>query len=281
MPMCRCAMPDDDARRADRDQEHQFLPVSPDAPRPFEIDRQNCRGASGGRVGRPGGRVSGHARRDTSAERSKSRQTSGGGDTAPDRIFRPLELSAAWIAKARSLPAAGGRGDAVRAGVPLRSYDAGVLTSRWRRVVPSRPPAAAAGNPRLPVTGDGELPRKLNELGSDIEHVAVDGGARGIDPARDWARSARSPKQGFEKMHEKDRERRDRRGGGVGRSDERHRDARADVLAPMPNAAEQYRAGKRRLRLLVGQVLKSTRGGANSRNRDRALRRELDKGSAC
>jgi aspartyl-tRNA(Asn)/glutamyl-tRNA(Gln) amidotransferase subunit B len=251
----------------------------------FEIDRQVGVVSSGGQVDQET-RLWDSAAGRTMPMRSKEEAHDYRYFPEPD--LPPLELSAAWIADVRGtlpeLPEARRRRFVDQYKLP--EYDAGVLTQSMALASYFEATAAAAGNPKAASNWVmGELTRKLNELGADIDHVrlppdALAGLIRLVDSG---TISGPIAKQVFEKMYDTGRPAEAIVAAeGLGRiDDEAAVDAAAQtVLAAHADAVSQYRAGKRQtFGFLVGQVIKSMGGRANPELVNRVLRRELDKGS--
>jgi aspartyl-tRNA(Asn)/glutamyl-tRNA(Gln) amidotransferase subunit B len=207
----------------------------------------------------------------------------------PEPDLPPLQIAVATIEKLKGtlpeLPDARRRRFVAQYALP--EYDAALLTQSHALAAYFEATAAAAGNPKAASNWImGELTRKLNELGTDIESVALTpealaGLIRLVDAG---TISGPTAKEVFEKMY------------GSGRSAaaivETEGLARIDdeasvqavvqkVLAAHPDAVKQYRAGKKQTYgFLVGQVIKSMSGKANPTLVNTLVRRELDRDSA-
>ena len=144
--------------------------------------------------------------------------------------------------------------------------------------------AAATGNPKAASNWImGELTRKLNELGTDIESVALTpealaGLIRLVDAG---TVSGPTAKDVFEKMYGSGRSAADIVAAeGLARIDDEASVEAAvqKVLAAHADAVKQYRAGKKQTYgFLVGQVIKSMGGKANPALVNTLVRRELEK----
>jgi aspartyl-tRNA(Asn)/glutamyl-tRNA(Gln) amidotransferase subunit B len=207
----------------------------------------------------------------------------------PEPDLPPLQIAVATIEELKGtlpeLPDARRRRFVAQYALP--EYDAALLTQSHALAAYFEATAAAAGNPKAASNWImGELTRKLNELGTDIESVALTpealaGLIRLVDAG---TISGPTAKEVFEKMY------------GSGRSAaaivETEGLARIDdeasvqaavqkVLAAHPDAVKQYRAGKKQTYgFLVGQVIKSMSGKANPTLVNTLVRRELDRDSA-
>ena len=142
----------------------------------------------------------------------------------PEPDLPPLEVDPAWIEEIRlalpELPDARRRRFVAQYALP--DYDAGVLTQSPALADYFEATAAAAGNAKAASNWImGELTRKMNELGIDIEHVAADARrAGGLDSARRLGHDQRADRQG--------RLREDVRVGRAADGDRRGRGAGAD-----------------------------------------------------
>jgi aspartyl-tRNA(Asn)/glutamyl-tRNA(Gln) amidotransferase subunit B len=204
----------------------------------------------------------------------------------PEPDLPPLRVATATIEEVKrtlpELPDARRRRFVEQYALP--DYDAGVLTQSQALATYFEQTAAAAGNAKSASNWImGELTRKLNELGADIEAVALTpealaGLIRLVDAG---TISGPTAKEVFEKMY------------GSGRSaaaiveaeglaridDEASVEAAVQkVLAAHTDAVKQYRAGKKQTYgFLVGQVIKSMGGKANPALVNSLVRRELEK----
>ena len=190
----------------------------------------------------------------------------------PEPDLPPLELSAAWIEEIRcqlpELPDARRRRFVTQYGLP--DYDAAILTQSRALGDYYEATAAASRSPKAASNWImGELTRKMNELGIEIEAAGISPDAlagliRLVDSGTITGPIA---KDVFEKMY------------GTGRSaesivaaeglasindDAALEAAVRDALAKNETAVAQYRAGKQQtFGFLVGQVMKATKGKAN------------------
>jgi aspartyl-tRNA(Asn)/glutamyl-tRNA(Gln) amidotransferase subunit B len=165
----------------------------------------------------------------------------------------------------------------------LPDYDAALLTQSHALGAYFEATAAAAGNPKAASNWImGELTRKLNELGADIESVgltpdALAGLIRLVDSG---TISGPTAKEVFEKMYGSGRSAADIvEADGLARIDDEAsvQAAVQKVLAAHADAVKQYRAGKKQTYgFLVGQVIKSMGGKANPALVNTLVRRELD-----
>jgi aspartyl-tRNA(Asn)/glutamyl-tRNA(Gln) amidotransferase subunit B len=152
----------------------------------------------------------------------------------------------------------------------LPEYDAAILTQSAAVSAYFEATAAAAGNPKAASNWImGELTRKMNELGIEIESVPVTPGAlagliRLVDSGTITSPIA---KDVFEKMYSTGQSADTIvQAEGLASIDDEAALAAAvrDVIAANEKAVAQYRAGKQQtLGFLVGQVMKATRGKAN------------------
>jgi aspartyl-tRNA(Asn)/glutamyl-tRNA(Gln) amidotransferase subunit B len=204
----------------------------------------------------------------------------------PEPDLPPLRIAAAAIEEATrtlpELPDARRRRFVEQYALP--DYDAGVLTQSQALATYFEQTAAAAGNAKSASNWImGELTRKLNELGADIEAVALApealaGLIRLVDAG---TISGPTAKEVFEKMYESGRSAAAIvEAEGLARIDDEASVEAAvqKVLAAHADAVTQYRAGKKQTYgFLVGQVIKSMGGKANPALVNSLVRRELEK----
>jgi len=169
----------------------------------------------------------------------------------------------------------------------LPDYDAALLTQSHALAAYFEATAAAAGNPKAASNWImGEVTRKMNEDGTDIEAVALtpDALAGLIRLVDSGTISGPTAKQVFEKMYASGRSAREIvDADGLAQIDDEGAVQAAvnKVLAAHGDAVKQYRAGKKQTYgFLVGQVIKSMGGKANPALVNALMRRELDKDPA-
>ena len=248
----------------------------------FEIERQT-------RVLTDGGRVEQETRLwDVAGGRTvsmRSKEEAHDYRYFPDPDLPPLVLSPAWIDRIREtlpeLPEATRKRFIEQYSLP--AYDAGVLTQSPALATYFEATAAAAGNAKSASNWImGELTRKMNELGVDVNEIplapaALAGLIRLIDSG---TISGPIAKDVFEKMWATGRpadvivsaE-------GLARIDDEGalEAAVRDVIAANATAVTQYRAGKQQtFGFLVGQVMKATKGKANPSLVNTLMKRLLD-----
>jgi aspartyl-tRNA(Asn)/glutamyl-tRNA(Gln) amidotransferase subunit B len=207
----------------------------------------------------------------------------------PEPDLPPLQIAVATIEELeRTLPELpDARRRRLVAQYALPEYDAALLTQSQALAAYFEATAAAAGNPKAASNWImGELTRKLNELGTDIESVALTpealaGLIRLVDAG---TISGPTAKEVFEKMYRSGRSAAAIvEAEGLARIDDEAsvQAAVQKVLAAHPDAVKQYRAGKKQTYgFLVGQVIKSMSGKANPTLVNTLVRRELDRDSA-
>jgi aspartyl-tRNA(Asn)/glutamyl-tRNA(Gln) amidotransferase subunit B len=190
----------------------------------------------------------------------------------PEPDLPPLEVPAAWIEEIRGalpeLPDARRRRFVADYAIP--DYDAAILTQSRALGDYFEATAGAAGNAKAASNWImGELTRKMNELGIEIDAVplppaALAGLIRLVDSGTITSPIA---KDVFEKMYASGREAADivaAEGLASINDDAALAAAVRDVIAANESAVVQYRAGKQQtFGFLVGQVMKATRGKAN------------------
>ena len=203
----------------------------------------------------------------------------------PEPDLPPLQIASAIIEDLKralpELPDARRRRFVAQYALP--DYDAALLTQSHTLAAYFEATAAAAGNPKAASNWImGELTRKLNELGADIESVgltpdALAGLIRLVDSG---TISGPTAKEVFEKMYGSGRSAADIvEADGLARIDDEAsvQAAVQKVLAAHADAVKQYRAGKKQTYgFLVGQVIKSMGGKANPALVNTLVRRELD-----
>ena len=204
----------------------------------------------------------------------------------PEPDLPPLQIDTAAIEEFKrtlpELPDARRRRFVAQYALP--EYDAGVLTQSQGLAAYFEATAAATGNPKAASNWImGDLTRKLNELGTDIESVALTpealaGLIRLVDAG---TVSGPTAKDVFEKMYGSGRSAADIVAAeGLARIDDEASVEAAvqKVLAAHADAVKQYRAGKKQTYgFLVGQVIKSMGGKANPALVNTLVRRELEK----
>jgi aspartyl-tRNA(Asn)/glutamyl-tRNA(Gln) amidotransferase subunit B len=248
----------------------------------YEIERQTALVAGGGRVEQET-RLWDVAASRTVSMRSKEEAHDYRYFPEPD--LPPLEVSAGWVEEIRrslpELPDARRRRFVTQYGLP--EYDAGVLTQSAASAAYFEATAAAAGNPKAASNWVmGELTRKMNELGIDIDQVGVTpeqlaGLIRLVDLG---TISSPIAKDVFEKMYGSDRTA-DAivAAEGLGRIDDVATLEKliAETIAANAKAVAQYREGKQQtFGFLVGQVIKATAGKANPTLVKDLLKQTLD-----
>jgi aspartyl-tRNA(Asn)/glutamyl-tRNA(Gln) amidotransferase subunit B len=248
----------------------------------YEIERQTALVTSGGRVEQE------TRLWDTAAGRTvsmRSKEEAHDYRYFPEPDLPPLEVSAAWVEEIRrslpELPDARRRRFVTHYGLP--EYDAGVLTQSAALAAYFEATAAAAGNPKAASNWVmGELTRKINELGIDIDQVGLTpeqlaGLIRLVDLG---TISSPIAKDVFEKMYGSDRTA-DAivAAEGLGRIDDVATIEKliAETIAGNAKAVAQYREGKQQtFGFLVGQVIKATSGKANPTLVKDLLKKTLD-----
>jgi aspartyl-tRNA(Asn)/glutamyl-tRNA(Gln) amidotransferase subunit B len=248
----------------------------------YEIDRQITLLESGGRVD--------HETRlwDPAAARTlsmRSKEDAHDYRYFPEPDLPPLQIEQVWI-------------DTLRAGLPelpdarrrrfiaqyaLSEYDAALLAQSAATAVYFEATAAASGNAKA--AGNwimGELTRKMNELGIEIDTVPLTPAALAdlIRLVDSGTISGPTAKDVFEKMYASGRGAAEIVAAeGLGRIDDAGAVEAAvrNVLKANADAVKQYRAGKRQtFGFLVGQVIKSMGGKANPALVNSIMKRELD-----
>jgi aspartyl-tRNA(Asn)/glutamyl-tRNA(Gln) amidotransferase subunit B len=248
----------------------------------YEIERQTAVVAGGGRVEQETRLWDAAAGRTVSM---RSKEEAHDYRYFPEPDLPPLEVSAAWVDEIRrslpELPDAQRRRFVSQYGLP--EYDAGVLTQSAALAAYFEATAAAAGNPKAASNWVmGELTRKMNELGIDIDQVGLTpdqlaGLIRLVDLG---TISSPIAKDVFEKMYGSDRTA-DAivAAEGLGRIDDvaTIEQVIAETIAGNPKAVTQYREGKQQtFGFLVGQVIKATAGKANPTLVKDLLKKTLD-----
>jgi aspartyl-tRNA(Asn)/glutamyl-tRNA(Gln) amidotransferase subunit B len=203
----------------------------------------------------------------------------------PEPDLPPLVLDAATVAAIRGelpeLPDA--RRKRFMSQYSLSEYDAAELSQSQKVGEYFEATAAASGNPKRAANWImGELARKMNELGIEIDRVAMTPVQLGelIRLVDAGTISGSVAKDVFEKMYQSGRPadaivRED----GLSQIQDEEAIAAAvrDVIAANAGAVAQYRGGKvASLGFLVGQVMKATRGKANPQMVSDILKRELE-----
>jgi aspartyl-tRNA(Asn)/glutamyl-tRNA(Gln) amidotransferase subunit B len=203
----------------------------------------------------------------------------------PEPDLPPLEVQPAWIDEIRralpELPDARRRRFVAQYGLP--DYDAVILTQAPALGVYFEETAAAAGNPKAASNWImGELTRKMNELGIEIEAVALKPAAlagliRLVDAGTITGPIA---KDVFEKMYATGRAADDIVAAeGLASIDDvaAVEAAVREVIAANATAVAQYRGGKQQtFGFLVGQVMKATRGKAKPAQVNDLMKRMLN-----
>ncbi len=248
----------------------------------YEIDRQITLLESGGRVE--------HETRlwDPGAARTlsmRSKEDAHDYRYFPEPDLPPLQIERGWIDSIKAdlpeLPDA--RRRRFIAQYALSEYDAALLAQSAATAVYFEATAAASGNPKA--AGNwimGELTRKMNELGIEIEAVPLAAAALAdlIRLVDSGTISGPTAKDVFEKMYASGRAAADIVAAeGLGRIDDAGavETAVRSVLKANADAVKQYRAGKRQtFGFLVGQVIKSMGGKANPALVNSIMKRELD-----
>jgi len=251
----------------------------------YEIERQT------GLVGR-GERVTQETRLwDVAAGRTVSMRSK---EEAHDYRYFPepdlpaLQIDPVWIAEIRAalpeLPEARRRRLIAQYGLP--EYDAALLTQSSALAAYFELAAEAAGNPKAASNWImGELSRKMNEAGIDVDRVplspyALGGLIRLIDSG---TISGPIAKTVFEHMWASGRPADEivaDEGLAVIGDEASVEAAVREVLAAHAQAVAQYRAGKQQtFGFLVGQVMKATKGKANPVLVNTLMRRILDSAS--
>jgi aspartyl-tRNA(Asn)/glutamyl-tRNA(Gln) amidotransferase subunit B len=207
----------------------------------------------------------------------------------PEPDLPPLQIAPAWIEALRrtlpELPDARRRRFVAQYALP--DYDAGVLTQSSALASYFEAVAAACGNAKAASNWImGELTRKMNELGAEVERVpltpdALAGLIRLVDSG---TISGLTAKDVFEKMYASGRSAAEIvESEGLARIDDEGavHAAVVKVLEANADAVKQYRGGKKQTYgFLVGQVIKSMGGKANPALVNAIMRRELDGGAA-
>jgi aspartyl-tRNA(Asn)/glutamyl-tRNA(Gln) amidotransferase subunit B len=248
----------------------------------YEIDRQIALLESGGRVD--------HETRlwDPAAARTlsmRSKEDAHDYRYFPEPDLPPLQIERGWIENLRAglpeLPDA--RRRRFIAQYSLSEYDAALLAQSAATAVYFEATAAASGNPKA--AGNwimGELTRKMNELGIEIDAVPLTPAALAdlIRLVDSGTISGPTAKDVFEKMYASGRGAAEIVAAeGLGRIDDAGAVEAAvrAVLKANADAVKQYRAGKRQtFGFLVGQVIKSMGGKANPALVNSIMKRELD-----
>ena len=250
----------------------------------FEIERQM-------RVLREGGRIEAETRLwDVGGGRTvsmRSKEEAHDYRYFPEPDIPPLELDLARIEEIRrtlpELPDA--RRLRFTAQYALPAYDAALLTQSSALADFFEATAASAGNAKAASNWImGDLTRKMNELGVEIEQAraamtpdALGGLIRLVDSGRI---SSPIAKEVFEKMYGSGRAADDLvEREGLGQIDDHAavESAVLEVLAANPGPAAQYRAGRTQtFGFLVGQVMKATRGKAKPTLVNDLMRRALE-----
>jgi aspartyl-tRNA(Asn)/glutamyl-tRNA(Gln) amidotransferase subunit B len=207
----------------------------------------------------------------------------------PEPDLPPLQIASAWIEELRrtlpELPDARRRRFVAQYALP--DYDAGVLTQSSALASYFEAVAAACGNAKAASNWImGELTRKMNELGAEVERVPLtpDALAGLIRLVESGTISGPTAKDVFEKMYASGRSAAEIvESEGLARIDDERavHAAVVKVLEANADAVQQYRGGKKQTYgFLVGQVIKSMGGKANPALVNAIMRRELDGGAA-
>jgi aspartyl-tRNA(Asn)/glutamyl-tRNA(Gln) amidotransferase subunit B len=203
----------------------------------------------------------------------------------PEPDLPPLELAPVWIEQIRrelpELPDARRRRLVSQYGLPV--YDATLLTQSPALASYFEATAERAGNAKAASNWImGELTRKMNELGIEIDEVPVapDALAGLIRLVDSGTISGPVAKEVFEKMYRSGRSAEAIVSAeSLGRIDDEAAIEAAvrEVIAANAGAVAQYRAGKHQtFGFLVGQVMKAMRGKANPALVNALMRRLLD-----
>jgi aspartyl-tRNA(Asn)/glutamyl-tRNA(Gln) amidotransferase subunit B len=235
----------------------------------FEIERQVALVSSGGRVEQETRLWDAAAARTLSM---RSKEEAHDYRYFPEPDLPPLEVAAAWVEEIGralpELPDARRRRFVADYGIP--DYDAAILTQSRALGDYFEATAAAAGNAKAASNWImGELTRKMNELGVDVEAVPLAPGALAglIRLVESGTITGPIAKDVFEKMYGSGRAAADivEAEGLASINDDAALEAAVrDVIAANESAVVQYRAGKQQtFGFLVGQVMKATRGKAN------------------
>ncbi len=235
----------------------------------FEIERQIALVSSGGRVEQETRLWDAAAGRTLSM---RSKEEAHDYRYFPEPDLPALEVAAAWVEEiGRTLPELP---DARRrrfvADYAIPDYDAAILTQSRALGDYFEATAAAAGNAKAASNWImGELTRKMNELGVDVEAVPLTPAALAglIRLVESGTITGPIAKDVFEKMYGSGRAAADiveAEGLASINDDAALAAAVRDVIAANQSAVVQYRAGKQQtFGFLVGQVMKATRGKAN------------------
>jgi aspartyl-tRNA(Asn)/glutamyl-tRNA(Gln) amidotransferase subunit B len=248
----------------------------------YEIERQTAVVSGGGRVEQETRLWDAAAGRTVSM---RSKEEAHDYRYFPEPDLPPLEVRVEWIEEIRrslpELPDARRRRFVTQYGLP--DYDAGVLTQSAGLAAYFEATAAAAGNAKAASNWVmGELTRKMNELGADIDAVGLTPEALAglIRLVESGTISGPIAKDVFEKLYGSGRSADEIVAAeGLGRIDdvatlEAHV---ADVIRANEKAVGQYRDGKQQtFGFLVGQVIKATGGKANPALVKDLLKQALD-----
>jgi aspartyl-tRNA(Asn)/glutamyl-tRNA(Gln) amidotransferase subunit B len=248
----------------------------------FEIERQTSVVSGGGRVEQETRLWDANLGRTVSM---RSKEEAHDYRYFPEPDLPPLEVAAEWIDEIRralpELPDARRRRFVAQYGLP--DYDAAILTQSPALGVYFEETAAVAGNPKAASNWImGELTRKMNELGIEIEAVALKPAALAALIRLVDAGTITGPiaKDVFEKMYATGRAADDivAAEGLASIDDESAVEAAVrDVIAANATAVAQYRGGKQQtFGFLVGQVMKATRGKAKPAQVNALMKRMLD-----
>jgi aspartyl-tRNA(Asn)/glutamyl-tRNA(Gln) amidotransferase subunit B len=204
----------------------------------------------------------------------------------PEPDLPPLQIEVAaieaWRRTLPELPDARRRRFVAQYAIP--DYDAALLTQSHALAAYFEATAAASGNAKAASNWImGELTRKMNELGVDIEGMTLtpDALAGLIKLVDSGTISGPTAKEVFEKMIASGRPAAAIvESDGLARIDDEAsvQAAVQRVLTANQDAVKQYRGGKKQTYgFLVGQVIKSMGGKANPALVNALMRRELDK----
>jgi aspartyl-tRNA(Asn)/glutamyl-tRNA(Gln) amidotransferase subunit B len=204
----------------------------------------------------------------------------------PEPDLPPLQIDVAaieaWRRTLPELPDARRRRFVTQYAIP--DYDAALLTQSHALAAYFEATAAASGNPKAASNWImGELTRKMNELGTDIEATPLTPAALAglIKLVDSGTISGPTAKEVFEKMIASGRPAAAIvEAEGLARIDDEAsvQAAVQRVLTANQDAVKQYRGGKKQTYgFLVGQVIKAMGGKANPALVNALMRRELDK----
>jgi aspartyl-tRNA(Asn)/glutamyl-tRNA(Gln) amidotransferase subunit B len=248
----------------------------------FEIERQTALVSSGGRVEQETRLWDAAAGRTVSM---RSKEEAHDYRYFPEPDLPPLEVTAAWVEEIRrtlpELPDARRHRFVAQYGLP--DYDAALLTQSAALSSYFESTATAAGNPKSASNWImGEVTRKLNELGTEIDAFALapDALAGLIRLVDSGTITGPIAKEVFEKMYASGQSA-DAivAAEGLARIDDVGAiEAKVlETLQANEKAVAQYRGGKQQtFGFLVGQVIKATGGKANPTLVKDILKRKLE-----